>query len=101
MIRFKFQVGKAFFDRGHRITIPRSQVRYDKIRAEGLDKDLIVIFPRGEQTTARFSDSTAGRGPYYYIDIRGMLPDYLKRNDHLIVELSNNGRSSQVTLTEA
>ena len=100
VVEFAFEIRESFFDRGHRITVPKPES--DTLRAARLDKhNLIVIYPRGEESTGRLGNSKAGWGPYYYIDIHGDLPNYLERYDQLIVELSIQGLSSQVTLTYA
>lgn len=81
------------------MTVSKSQVYYHTLRAEGLDRDnLVIVFPRGERSTGKLRDGKAGFGFYYYISIHGSLPQYLEVGDHLLVELSKDGLSSQVIL---
>ncbi|MEX1187519.1 MAG: hypothetical protein WEA80_13110 [Gemmatimonadaceae bacterium] len=103
---FAFNIGKAFLDQpSHPITVPREQVDYAALEASSLNRQkLSLLFPRGERNAERFYtlyQGTAGRGPYYQLQLRGErrdLPVYLKLHDRLLVILFKYGHGSYVVL---
>lgn len=103
MARFDFTANKSFLDgSGHPITIPKSQLAYEKLRSLELDHEhVMVTLPHGERYEAQIYHGTAGYGEYYQLRFtsgsRG-LPSYLKINDRLTVLLKNAAGRSHATL---
>lgn len=68
MFTFTFRINRSFLTyRSHPITIPKSQVDYGVIAAEGLTPDLLLVLPNGEKIDGQLYSGVAGYGPYYQI----------------------------------
>jgi hypothetical protein len=92
MTVFHFIANSSFLQfAGHPITIPKSQVSYLALKAEGLnEKNVTIIFPQGERLEGQLYHGEAGWGEYYQIQVRGKnrsLPKYIKLRDGLLVVL--------------
>ena len=88
MAVFRFTVGKVFLEnKGHPITVPKSQVPYRALEAEGLSqKNVTIIFPRGERFEGQLYHGEAGYGEYYQLQVRGddrTLPRYINLHDRV------------------
>ena len=103
MTVFRFTAGKAFLEnKGHPITVPKSQVPYLALEAEGLSqKNVTIIFPRGERFEGQLYHGEAGYGEYYQLQVRGedrTLPRYINLHDRLFVSLAKVGGRTYATL---
>jgi|SRR6267143_1182557 len=103
MAVFRFTVGRAFLEnQGRPITIPKSQVPYRALEAEGLSqKTVTIVFPRGERFEGQIYHGEAGYGEYYQLQMRGenrKLPKYIGLHDRLFVALSKVGGRTYATL---
>jgi hypothetical protein len=103
MAVFRFTVGRAFLkNKGHPITIPKSQVPYRALEAEGLSqRSVTIVFPRGERFEGQIYHGEAGYGEYYQLQMRGekrTLPRYISLNDRLFVTLAEVGGRTYATL---
>lgn len=101
MIRFHFGVNDSFLRSTHPITIPRKQVDYRELRAEGLDGgDITVVLPHGEELNAQIYSGIAGWGPYYQIRAYSgqSMPMYLRVGDELVISLFRKGVMSHASL---
>ena len=69
MLRFTFKVNSSFLSwPSHPITVPRTQIDYSDLEAEGLDRgSLTVVCPDGTSVSGEMYSGTAGYGPYYQI----------------------------------
>jgi hypothetical protein len=92
-LAFHFRPGKTFLRKpAHPITIPRSQVPYNFLRENGLDRGIFtMIYPHGEKMAARmYGPGVAGYGSYYQLHHIGedrLLPEYLSSKTPLIIAL--------------
>ena len=103
MAIFRFTVNRSFLvNRQHPITVPRSQVPYRALEAEGLSHDHIkVIFPQAEQFEGKLYYGEAGFGEYYQLQLCGenrTLPCYIQRDDQLLVALLKDDARSYAVL---
>lgn len=100
MAAFQFEVNQSFLARGHAITIPKREVDYGALESEGLDqRNLVVIFPKGERFGGKLHHGKAGYGEYYQLWIHGgALPRYVKLHHRLIVALLKVGGLSYAVL---
>ena len=91
MIVFRFKINDSFLNYStHPITVPKSQVDYNKLVRENLDRgDLNIIFPKGEILKGHVYYGVSGYGEYYQIRIypRQNISDYLLKNKPLIILL--------------
>jgi hypothetical protein len=103
MAVFRFTVNQSFLGtKGHPITVPKSQIPYKALEAEGLsEKSVTIIFPRGERSEGQLYHGKAGFGEYYQLQVRGedrSLPRYIKLQDRLLVVLFKAGARSYAVL---
>lgn len=103
MAVFQFTVRKAFLEnRGHPITVPKGQVSYRALEADGLNqKNVTIVLPRGERFQGQLYHGEAGYGEYYQIQARGAdrtLPKYINLHDQLFVTLAKVGGRAYATL---
>ena len=103
MAVFRFTAGKAFLENnGHPITVPKSQLPYRTLEAEGLcQKHVTIVFPRGERFEGQLYHGEAGYGEDYQLQVRGedrKLPKYIKLHDSLFVTLAKVGERTYATL---
>ncbi len=103
MAAFYFTVNPSFLgEKGHPITVPRSQVPYRALESEGLNqKNVTIIFPRGERFKGQLYHGRSGWGKYYRLQMRGedrTLPTYIKLHDRLLVALFKVGALSYAVL---
>jgi len=103
MVVFSFKVNQSFLgETGHPLTVPKSQVPCPFLKAEGLsEKNVTIIFPRGERLEGQLYHGEAGYGEYYQLKVRGenrILPTYIKLQDHLLVVLFKAGSHSYAAL---
>lgn len=70
-LQFQFKVNKSFLSwPSHPITVPKSQLAYADLEAEGLDRgDLKVVCPDVTSLRGEMYSGTTGFGPYYQIRI--------------------------------
>lgn len=99
MLIFTFTSNRSFVVHGsHPITIPRSQVPYDELRAAKLDHDAItLVLPMGERLAARLYSGVSGYGPYFQlrtVAASPALPGYLKIGKRVLVLLIKSPRGS-------
>ena len=103
MAVFRFTMNQSFLgNQGHPITVPKSQVPYKALEAEGLSqKNVTIIFPRGERFEGQLYHGEAGFGEYYQLQVRGVdrtVPSYIKLHDRLLVALFKGGARSYAVL---
>lgn len=103
MAVFRFTIGRAFLEyKWHPITVPRSQVPYRALEAEGLGQRVTLICPRGERFEAQLHHGPhSGFGEYYQLQVRGAdrkVPPYIKLQDRLIVALFKSGARTYAVL---
>ena len=103
MAVFRFSVNQSFLgNTGHPITVPKGQVPYSSLKAEGLsEKNVTIIFPRGERREGQLYHGEAGYGEYFQLQVRGedrTLPSYIKLQDRLLVVLFKAGSRSYAAL---
>ena len=95
MIYFRFTINYSFMAYStHPITVPKTQVDYDKLQKVDLDSgDFRIIFPKGERVDAHMYYGTAGYGPYYQLRMytEQTLPQYIDQGDNLLVILIKDG----------
>ena len=98
MVSFHFRVNDSFLRYpAHPITIPRGQVDYRELRAEGLDGgSLAVVLPHGEKLAAQIYFGKAGYGFYYQIRAYSgqSIPKYLSVGIDLLMKLLREGKKS-------
>lgn len=91
MISFGFTINKSFLIYPtNPITVPKTQVEYNKVQQEGFDQgDLTIILPKGERMRGHMYDDVAGYGPYYQIRFHKdqHLPQYLTISSRVIILL--------------
>jgi hypothetical protein len=76
MITFTFRVNDSFLGYpAHPITVPRSQVEYNKVREllSGSDKVWITV-PHGATVPGAIYHGRAGYGPYYQVRFNAPIP---------------------------
>ena len=100
-LTFPFEINSSFLKYPtHPITVPKSIVDYDHLKAEMLHQgEFVVIFPKGERITAKmyFNAYPSGYRPYYQLRLRGgkrAVPNYVKIGDKFFVALVRMGRKS-------
>jgi len=103
MAVFRFTVNKSFLEYNwHPITVPKSQVPYRALEAEGLSQRITIIFPRGERLEGQLHYGPhSGFGEYYQLQVRGAdrtVPSYIKLHDRLLVVLFKGGARSFAVL---
>ena len=80
MISFDFTVNKSFFAGNHPITVPKTQVDYDVIKALGLsDVKAFIVCPDATKLKGKIYHGTAGYGPYYQIRMERSRHDPLSK----------------------
>lgn len=69
MLQFYFTVNHSFISWPiHPITVPRGQVEYAHLKAEGLHGGVLtVLCPDGSSLSGNMYSAVAGFGPYYQI----------------------------------
>ena len=91
MTFFQFWINKSFLEYpSHPITIPKSQIDYDKLREFHLDSgNYTILFPRGEKVNGFMYHGIAGYGQYYQLRFNRdqILPQYIYNGGKLLVVL--------------
>lgn len=68
MVEFTFRVNKSFQERrSHPITVPKGQVDYAAVEAEGLVGPATIVAPDGRRVPGKVYAGVAGYGPYYQV----------------------------------
>jgi hypothetical protein len=106
VIRFQFRVNASFLSYlTHPITIPKTQVDYEVLRAQlGGMRDAEIRCPEGQVLDAVIYSGTAGYGLYYQIRCSGHPGDSMNSiqvETLLNVELRSSARGTSVRLTLA
>ena len=104
-LNFRFRINQSFLAYpGHPITVPKSEVDYDRLKIELLHQgEFVVIFPKGERTIAKMYFGDAGYGPYYQLRFRGEnrdVPRYIKVGDDYFVVLVRMRRKNYAILEQ-
>lgn len=92
-LNFPFTINQSFLGYpGHPITVPRSEVNYERLKDEQLHLGVfVVVYPRGERATAIMYRGVSSRGLYYQLRFRGKhrgVPDYVKAGNDFFVVLT-------------
>ncbi len=79
MISFNFKVNKSFLDnRSHPITIPKSEVDYEKIKNLNVESSPVTIICHdSSKLSGKIYRGVAGYGLYYQIRMNGYAGDPL------------------------
>lgn len=105
MLRFYFSVNRSFLGHTTRpITIPKTQVDYEKLEREELcDSEAVVICPNGQHLSGFIYYGEAGYGPYYQLRVRGDHGDPLGGlpfGQKLLVDIRKSVKGIEVELTQ-
>jgi hypothetical protein len=80
MVAFDFTVNPSFVSYGsHPITVPKSQVNYERLEQEHMGHEITVIEPSGSRMAGWLSRGVAGYGEYNQIRVRPAVRDPLCR----------------------